>query len=87
MCWLIYVWGSAIPVFAYLELRFGRQALQNLAPGVEPNGVNFVRKFAAQVEPQYFNERGRKYRALMIRNEIVYVFWIFVIGPIAIHFS
>ncbi|MCK1384604.1 hypothetical protein [Bradyrhizobium sp. 21] len=76
----VYIWIFGAAVFAGLELYLGVHALRNSAPGVERKGVMFFRKFAGQLDKALFNEEGQKYRGWMIRNEIAYCFWIFVIG-------
>ncbi|WP_407117539.1 hypothetical protein [Bradyrhizobium sp. LMG 9283] len=81
---VVYVWVVGAVVFAGLELYLGTHALKNLAPGVERKDVTFSRKFAGQVDKTLFNNEGQKYRAWMMRVEMVFVFWIFPIGLFAI---
>jgi hypothetical protein len=80
----ICVWILGILCFAGLEVYFGVNALQNLAPGVARKDVGFSRKFAGQVNKGLFNEIGQQYRARMMYNEVAASFWILVVGLVAI---
>ncbi|APO52844.1 hypothetical protein LUI11_30070 [Bradyrhizobium diazoefficiens] len=80
----VYFWVFGVAVFAGLEIYLGMHALRNLAPGVERKDITFFRKFSGQVDKNFFNDEGQKYRAWMMRNEVAHGLWIFAIGPFAI---